>query len=401
MNQLLNLETLSIEKIKSFIIIAIGVSIPVSTVLTNIFVFSALLLLLIEGHYKLYLKILSQNIIALISLTFFALVLLGMLYSPAHFKETLSIVSKYRELFFIVIFILLFQEDKTRQWGIQAFIFIMIITLFLSCIIAVTGWEIGKGTADNPVVFKNHISQGILMSLAAYFLAVQAWQNEKWRKWRVGITLLAIYNVVFMTQGRTGYVALACLILLFFYQCYTFRGILLGIIAVCILSTIAYFYSENAKMRIAEASRDMKKYQQGQTVGSIALRLEFLKNGAILSLQNPILGGGTGSFDLAYKKLSKIKVLRHTNNPHNEYLMISVQWGVLGLAIFLYLLYQQWRLSYRLNKENQWFAQGIVLTMCVGCLVNSLLLDFTEGHIYAYFTALFYAKSDFLSNTLT
>jgi len=145
-------------------------------------------------------------------------------------------------------------------------------------------------------------------------------------------------------------------------------------------------------MRIAEASKDMQKYQQGQTVGSIALRLEFLKNGAILSLQNPILGVGTGGFERAYKKLAKSKALRPTNNPHNEYLMISVQWGAGGLALFLYLLYRQWRFSYELNQKNQWLAQGLVMSMLIGCLVNSLLLDFTEGHLYAYLTALFYAE---------
>lgn len=382
------------NKIKYFLIIAIGVSIPVSTVLTNIFTFSALVFLIFEGQYKEYLQILRKNTIAWIAAIFFALVLIGTLYSPASFKTLLSVVSKYRELAFITVFILLFQEDKSRYWGIQAFIITMIITLFLSYLIAMTGWQMGKGTPSNPIVFKNHITQGILMSLAAYFLAVQAWQNEKWRKWRAGIALLAIYNVVFMTQGRTGYVALACLILLFFYQCYTFRGIWIGLIFIAILSATAYFHSNTVKTRIAEASKDVQKYQQGQTVGSIALRLEFLKNGAILSLQNPILGGGTGSFEQAYRQLAKRTGIRFTNNPHNEYLMISVQWGALGLAIFLYLLYQQWRLSYKLNQENQWLAQGLVMSMVIGCLVNSLLLDFTEGHLYAYFTALFYAKSE-------
>jgi len=384
----------TIDKIKQILIVSIGVSIPVSTVLTNVFTASALLLIIIEGHYKRDFQILRENIIAGISFILLSIILIGIIYSPAPFENILSALSKYRELLLIPIFILLFQDDKSRQWGLQAFIITMGLTLFLSCLIAITGWQIGKGTVDNPVVFKNHITQGILMSLAAYFLAVQAWQNEKWQWVRSGIVALAIYNVVFMTQGRTGYVTLACLILVFFYQCYRLRGLLLGIIFTGILGAFAYFYSENVKMRMAEVSKDVEKYQQGQTIGSIALRLEFMKNGAILFTQNPIFGTGTGGFEGAYKALAQRKQLIPTGNPHNEYLMIAVQWGLLGLSVFFYLLYQQWRLSDILSKENQQLAQGLIISMFIGCFVNSLLLDFTEGHLYAYLTAIFYAKNE-------
>ena len=48
----------------------------------------------------------------------------------------------------------------------------LIIILF-SYLIVLTEWPFGKGVPENPVVFKNYITQGILLSLAAYFLAVQ------------------------------------------------------------------------------------------------------------------------------------------------------------------------------------------------------------------------------------
>jgi hypothetical protein len=51
-----------------------------------------------------------------------------------------------------------------------------------------------------------------------------------------------------------------------------------------------------------------------------------------------------------------------------------------------------WHLTASLPSPQAWLAQGLIITMSVGCLVNSLLLDSTEGHLFAYFTGLFYSQ---------
>jgi len=37
-------------------------------------------------------------------------------------------------------------------------------------------------------------------------------------------------------------------------------------------------------------------------------------------------------------------------------------------------------------------AQGLVVAIAVGCLFNSLLLDSTEGHLFALFVGIYYAN---------
>jgi hypothetical protein len=36
-------------------------------------------------------------------------------------------------------------------------------------------------------------------------------------------------------------------------------------------------------------------------------------------------------------------------------------------------------------------AQGVVVAMAIGCVFNSLLLDFTEGHAFVYLTGVLFA----------
>jgi O-antigen ligase len=80
-----------------------------------------------------------------------------------------------------------------------------------------------------------------------------------------------------------------------------------------------------------------------------------------------------------------------STNPHNDYLLIAMQLGVIGLGLFLYLLWLQWHLAPALPPEYEPLARGWVLTFAMGSLFNSLLFDFTEGHLFAYLGAVLYA----------
>ncbi|NJO16698.1 MAG: O-antigen ligase family protein [Thioploca sp.] len=364
------------------LVVLIGLAIPISTALTNVLCPLAILLLLAEGQYKQKFNTLWQHPLAVTALLLFTVMSLGFLYTPVSLVEAGRMLDKYRELLYIPLFILLFSDEKTRRWGLYAFLGAMGITLLLSYLMMLTGWSIGKGTPQNAFVFKNYITQGLLLALAAYFLAVYAWQQRRWY-WLL-IILLALYNILFLSEGRTGYLIVFGLILLFAYQTYQFRGLIFGSLLLILLSSLIYSYSAVVKKRVDSASANLHSYQQGETDTSVGLRLEFYKNSLILITQQPLWGHGTGSFSYEYQQLAEKQGIVATTNPHNEYLMIGVQWGLIGMGLFIYLLYQLGMLAIHLPLPQSWMVQGLIVTIAVGCLVNSLLLDTTEGHLFAY-----------------
>jgi O-antigen ligase len=381
------------------LVVLIGLAIPISTAATNVLCPLAILLLLAEGQYKQKFNTLSQHPLAVIALLLFAIMSLGILYTPVSWAEAGRMLDKYRELLYIPLFILLFNDEEHRRWGWYAFLGAMGITLLLSYLMTLTGWSIGKGTPQNAFVFKNYITQGLLLALAAYFLAVYAWQQQRWY-WLL-MVLLALYNILFLSEGRTGYLIVFCLILLFAYQTYRFRGLIFGSLLLILLSGLIYSYSAVVKQRVDKASANLHHYQQGETDTSVGLRLEFYKNSLVLIAQQPLWGHGTGSFQYKYQQLAEQQGIIATTNPHNEYLMIGVQWGLIGMGLFLYLLYQLRLLAADLPLPQRWMVQGLVVTIAVGCLVNSLLLDTTEGHLFAYLIGVFmgglnYPKAIFL-----
>ena len=107
---------------------------------------------------------------------------------------------------------------------------------------------------------------------------------------------------------------------------------------------------------------------------------------------HPLVGTGTGGFPAAYADLVRGNGRVATDNPHNEFLLIAAQTGLVGLAALLWLLWQQWRLAPQLPTPlERGLAQGLVAMMVTVCLLNSALLDHTEGLLYAWLTALLYA----------
>jgi O-antigen ligase len=230
------------------------------------------------------------------------------------------------------------------------------------------------------------------MALAAYFLLAYALQSQhKWRWLLFILAALASINLLLMTEGRSGYLVFGSLSLLLIYQHWRWRGLLL-ISGLFLLMGSVLLTQFNIVQRYSEhVMQDIRAYDAGERVNSNALRYDFLRNGVQIATQAPFFGHGTGSFAMVYRThiVTYTQHQHFSHNPHNEYLMISIQWGGLGLLGWLLLLLFMWRNSLRLPPMWQWQAQAFVLTFVIGSLVNSLLLDSTEGHLFAFLAALF------------
>ncbi|OUD11660.1 O-antigen ligase family protein [Thioflexithrix psekupsensis] len=377
----------------SLLLLSIGFAIPISNALTNILIFLALMTILLIKNSDSLFNHLNKNPIAWTAMGLLIVILLGISYTTVSLPQALEMLVKYRELLYIPLLIILFQYSRCQQWALWAFMSAMLVTLILSYLIALGWGEWGKGDSANPFVFKNHITQGILMALFAYFLAIWALYWPRWRIVAWGLCGLAVFNVLLMTQGRSGYLIFACLFLLLIYHLWQWRGLIFILVIALITISVMLLASNRVQNRVQILTQDIEDHQAGLRTNSNALRYDFLRNSSHIALQSPFIGHGTGSFKLVYQEF----VLNHTvhryfsENPHNEYLMIAVQWGALGLLLWLLLLFLLWRNTRHYPPLWQWQARGFVLAIVVGSLVNSLLLDTTEGHLFAYLTALFFS----------
>ncbi len=255
------------------------------------------------------------------------------------------------------------------------------------------GWPPLGPPEQEYTVFKGRIAHGLLMAYAIYLWAEHFMRQGRWR-WLWGIlAALGLANMLLMIGGRTGYFVFFALIVLFMYRHWRWQGLLASGLVVVGLALIASYTSDIFRTRMGEMMLDLRNPEAPQAITPGGVRLEFYHNTLVLIMRHPVLGGGTGSFIPEYAERAREKDLYPTGNPHNEFLLITTQVGLVGLVLLLILGYCQWHMSYGLRPEYTAAAQGLIVTMAVGSLFNSLLLDFTEGHFYALLTGICYGSS--------
>ena len=179
---------------------------------------------------------------------------------------------KYVPLLFIPLLIPLFQDKTSREYALAGFMLAMALTLFLSAVTA-SGWFADRawlqGTTDNAFVFKLHITQNVFMAFFAYLLALKAINAVRpWQRLAYGAAaLLAAYNVLFMVQGRTGYVVLAVLLVYFCFRLLHWKGLALAVLVGIVVGGAGYFASDTLRERVNLVVQETADWQPGHRQG--------------------------------------------------------------------------------------------------------------------------------------
>ena len=378
--------------------VATGASIPLSVALDNLLLAVVLLAWLAGGRYREKFALAWHNPVYRTTLLLFAVLLAGLLYGRASPGEAVQFLKKYLDLALIPVLGFAFLGARARAFGLQTLAGGLALVLLTSCALK-TGWLTAppwlNATLESPVVFKLRLTHNILIAFAAFLYAWLAWSAATAPGkifWGV-LALLAVANVTLMVDGATGYAVLTVLALLSGWQRARWRGVLVVVVcaaaAFAALATVPGPFHERVQNILSEV-RGARPDRPATT--SAGYRLEFYRNTLTLIRNHPFFGSGTGSFSAAYADLVRGSSQVATDNPHNEFLLIAAQTGLVGLAALLWLLWQQWRLAPQLPTPlERGLAQGLVAMMVTVCLLNSALLDHTEGLLYAWLTALLYA----------
>jgi O-antigen ligase len=388
------------ENVVRWAVVLLGCSIPVSVAADNVLLGIILLCWLLGGGYREKLVAIRGNPVALAALALCGLYLTGTLYTIGSGSEVLTTLSKAARLLLIPALMPLMQQAEWRKRGIAAFQASMLVTLLLSYllwmgILPANGWL--KGTELDPVAFKAHITHNVFMAFAAFLFALAA-MDAKTRPGRIlffALCAAAVANVLVMVPGRTGHIVLIVLFTYFLCRQLRAKGFILAAVALGALAAAVSLSPDTMlHKRIMLADDELQQWRAGVPAdlkSSIGQRLEFLRNTIEVIRDNPVLGVGTGGFTAAYAALASRNGDAPTNNPHNEFLMIIAQFGLVGLLLLVCVFGAQWWLAARLpDRFDQAAARGFVLTMVVASLLSSTLLDHAEGLFFVYMGGLLF-----------
>ena len=360
-----------------------------STSLSTIMSIVVGVLWLLTAHYKGLPTILRQHPVAAWSLALFGFFIIGLVYSSAELGEALSMLKKYRELIFIPVLIPLLSQECHRKWAWKAFLLMSLFTLIGSFLMEFG--ILGTDKQHDPSI-KSRITHSIFVAFFAFYCLHQILDNKPYRWAFVALFCVSLGDLFFVVHGRTGQLIIIGLILLFTLQRLGNKGRLFTF-AIIILSLALFISFSDKASRILEGFDNTQAYlshQAEKKPTSMGVRYQFWENSAKLVIEKPWFGHGTGSFATAYKRITD-KHPDNKKNPHNEFLLVAVQLGMVGLLIYLGFLFSQFYSSLALPPTEKFMAQGLLLTLVFTSLFNSPILDHTEGHWFAFMIALCHA----------
>lgn len=376
-------------KFSNIIAFLLGVAIPVSNPLMNVSLCLIFICIFSRKNFSFTSSLIINPLIYLPAIMFFLLAL-SLITKNHDYGSTM--VSKYMKLLYVFPLSVFFLLDKNRvKMFFIGFLFANALVLVVSTISQMGSTTLFGINPDNPVVFKLHITQNFFMSLAVLF-----WISYFFTKkgmWRIVYGIMAIFaivNILFMVEGRTGYLSLFVGVGVLLLMMLSLRQIITAFIVAFIIGITIFIMPNKLIDRINKGveevktcfySNEVNKYNYCNT--SMGQRTIFLMDAFKLIKQAPLLGNGAGSF--SYTELNKGNTI---HNPHNEYLIETLQIGLLGLVIFLSWLFFCFKSTKYQTGLYRFVFISILTSYSVCNLFNSFILDSSEGHFFVILIAM-------------
>jgi O-antigen ligase len=386
-------------------VVGLAFATPVSTALANVFLALVFACWLAGGRYREKLRCFVDSPIAFAALLLFGWLVLSLSWAGGFGPDQREFLQKYADLMMVTVVLWFMLDPRHRARALAGFAAAMLLTLALSYAAAAgllppVRWL--RAVPGNAVVFKWHITHGLLMALAALLFSLFAFEATAAGRrlagafWTIAC-LLALFNVLFMVEGRTGYLMIASFIVLVFALRAGWRGLAIASVLICAAATAIYQGYEPLRQRIDRGMSELSQWDPATPAtenNSIGRRLEFLSEGLALVQERPLFGQGLGGFAAAYRGQIEGTGKDPTSNPHNEALLLAVQAGMPAVLLYLYLLACTARAARRLpTLHERVLAPALVLWIGIGGLFNALLIDHTESMLFTVLLGLLAAAA--------
>ena len=322
-------------------------------------------------------------------LAFFAILLGSAFLNEEGLRVALADLWSWRKLAFLYVALPLFAAEIWKRRLMLALFWAFVPMLALSYI-SLAGWIPDRIPGMHGVILTNYSAQGIAFSVGALCGALMAWRTTGSARWVYAAISVAFgINVLFFGAGRTGYLALAGIVVVAAILNGGWRATLASLLGLALLAALAFAVSPIFKSRLLLAWNEMEHAEEARTETSIGIRVIFAKNAVALIAERPLLGYGLGSFKRVYADYVRARYTgvkaTPAGDPHNQYLYVLFEQGALGLIVFFAMIASLFATFPRDDYGRM--AACILAAWCLTSVFSSHFRTFPEGHFYAFVVA--------------
>jgi O-antigen ligase len=354
--------------------IAIVVSFPFSIKLNGMAMILLSLNWIMEGEWSSKFEMLKQKKIALLFLALYGLHIIGLI----HTENILQGFSELEKKVAFVIFPVVFSTSRyVYQAKVLKILNYFVATCFVAAVICVINGMYYYLLGDPSYLFYHKLGSIIGFDHAVYFsfyvcvsmfylliLLESRWRDLRNLKRCLYVLIIAFFFIFLLLLSSKTLIVTFFLLLLFFIGRKVFqkKGVVIGILSVLLslsLSMVILFAVPNVKQRFQEVLIDeydqinplfLDDYAYYHFTGG-AIRLAIWKMTVQVVNREAAWLWGVGTGD-SQDNLTAIYIEKHVYggeaalgikgflhyNTHNQFLQFFLMFGVLGLALFIYIL---------------------------------------------------------------
>lgn len=329
----------------------------------------------------------------------------GLSYTDAPMAYALETIYSDRKLLFILPLTLVFSEEKPKKRFLLIFFALAVVGLAISFalklpliqeLLALLPVKLTRSAAPLAPenVFRSYATQSMVFALSA-FLALWFALRQKQFANRLALYFLAsafVINIATLTDGRSGYLVVLVLVIWSFVVRQGFKGVLVGTVAALALALLAFTLSSSVHDRVMRGVSEIANFENIPEETSLGRRMVMYRTTLSMIRENPVFGVGTGGFkqrfsDIAAQKYSGWRA-KPADDPHNQYLFIVAENGLVGLMAFLAVIGMILKYCLRGGSIYGKMAAGCVLAWCATSMFSGHFRTFPEGHLIAFITGI-------------
>ncbi len=327
---------------------------------------------------------------------FLGIVLMGVVYASVPWNVRWMDVFKWRTLLWFFLVLAIFDEHRWRERLLSAFIIGTSVGAVISSA-AAAGWITLWRAPEHLLRISG--TQGMAFACAtlicAWALLEKQFMGQRPLVWFL-LGCLYITNIIFVTDSRSGYAVLGLGLgfLLSWKASWRARSMILASLLLAL--GLALAISPRMYGKVALGFNEWAHESELQDLTSFGIRRVWYVNTVEIIQEHWLVGVGAGGFPAAYREHIAGKYPSDdwrslaTTDPHNQYLGVLAQQGIVGFAVFL-----AWLVAVGRDRSGppvyRNLAVAILCGWCVTSLFSSHFRTFVEGHLLATFLGVFLA----------
>jgi O-antigen ligase len=381
--------------------VLIFLTFPVTMAPVNVLLLLFLVGWIFSGQYRERWLDIRANPAALMALAMYAVILLGVTYTTAPAKDISLHLTKYYKLLLVPLLFSVLGDRAWQQRCMQAFAAAMLFILISTWLNVwfVLPWsktqQPGWGTSHH--VIGDYITQNVMMSFFVLLSLVysKAAKTAARRYIWAAVALLAAISITHLSQGRTGYLLVAVILVVFIFANLQGKALWIALFGGILFLGASLASSKILTQRFELAVTEAKQSDVNNQ-SSIGHRLYNYKKTVELISEKPILGWGTGAYHTqtcrVVEKPEWCEVFSW--HPHNQFLFFGTDHGMLGILTYLSLIASMVWLALRdTNWQSRTLLLGFASLLVADSLFNSPLWSSRENHFFTIMMALLIAQS--------